>query len=147
MADPAVPGPGWLVAGATAIVTALWTALRASTARELAFVKGELKVEREERERDRAAFAEANAKLGARYDALARLYERVCVQAATVATAAGDSYRDAMPTDVRDLAELMAKSTPPGRHAPPRDVRVVEVDGRGVSARPTLPAPPRPRGR
>lgn len=125
--------PAWpLFATASAMVAALWTALRTSAARELAFVKGELKAERAAAAAREAALQGALERLGAKHDALAARYERLCVQAATVAHAAGDAYRDAMPTDVRDVAGLMARATPalpapaPAAAPRPRQVTVRE---------------------
>lgn len=126
---------GWIAA----VVAALWAALRAAGNRELAFVKGELKAEREAHERDRREDRAALERLGAKYDELLQRHERYCIQAATVANAAGDGYRESMPTGVRDLAELMAKSTPTPAPQRPRMPTIREEYA--VGARPTVPAP------
>lgn len=57
MSDPAAPPPAllpWVLASATAIVLALWVALRASISSELTFVKGELAAERKRRDDEHA---------------------------------------------------------------------------------------------
>lgn len=72
MSDPAAPPPAllpWVLASATAIVLALWVALRASISSELTFVKGELAAERKRRDDEYAVWRAELAALRVSLDA------------------------------------------------------------------------------
>lgn len=85
-------------------------------------------------------------RLGAKHDALAAQYQRVCVKAAVAARDLEEPYRDAMPTAVRDiLADLPpAPATPPRGTPAPRPRLPTIRESYAPNARPTKPAPAGP---